>query len=402
MKALLNHPLAQRAMRGASLVVTDRRWAAPLSALALGFGLFVGIAIGPGAAGTLATGAGQIIELPEFADTTNEDGETTARAPLEPSSGSPSSGGGEAEPALLATPPLAAPSPSAPGAPAPPPAEKPVKPAHEEPEPEAQTLAGTVVHQNPAAGSYALALGGGELISVHAAELPEPGSKLRLQLRRLSNGTFAEDGAAEEEGRASKATFHGTVSFVEADPVVPGYTVSGRGASLFVRVRPGSDGLAPELPALGSFVTVTATIAKPRAAAAEEPQAAAGESSAAETCAPDPSAAPSGDPEALLWQSRAEAEGPPTSYLDLAGVLSGICADRAQLLLSADDARESGKDLLISVPAGIELGKLRLGDSFLATATLGADGSLTLAGIAADERLKGADDVASAQGDLKG
>jgi hypothetical protein len=51
-------------LRWASLIVTDRRWAAPLSALALGFGLFVGVAIGPSAAGSLATGGAQIIEIP--------------------------------------------------------------------------------------------------------------------------------------------------------------------------------------------------------------------------------------------------------------------------------------------------------------------------------------------------
>ena len=50
--------------RAASLAVTDRRWAAPL-AVALGFGLFLGVAIGPGAAGTLATGGPLIqVEVP--------------------------------------------------------------------------------------------------------------------------------------------------------------------------------------------------------------------------------------------------------------------------------------------------------------------------------------------------
>jgi hypothetical protein len=51
-------------LRWAALIVTDRRWAAPLSALALGFGLFVGVAIGPSTAGSLATGGAQIIEIP--------------------------------------------------------------------------------------------------------------------------------------------------------------------------------------------------------------------------------------------------------------------------------------------------------------------------------------------------
>ena len=53
--------IANWIVRGFALVVTDRRWAAPLSAMALGFGLFVGVAIGPSAAGSLA-GTAQIAE----------------------------------------------------------------------------------------------------------------------------------------------------------------------------------------------------------------------------------------------------------------------------------------------------------------------------------------------------
>ena len=37
----------------------------------------------------------------------------------------------------------------------------------------------------------------------------------------------------------------------------------------------------------------------------------------------------------------------------------------------------------------------------MATANVGADGVLTLAGIASDEHRKGADDATTAQGDLK-
>jgi hypothetical protein len=62
-------------LRWASLIVTDRRWAAPLSALALGFGLFAGVAIGPSAPGTLATGVQPIIEIPGFIGGTSDDGE---------------------------------------------------------------------------------------------------------------------------------------------------------------------------------------------------------------------------------------------------------------------------------------------------------------------------------------
>ena len=258
------------------------------------------------------------------------------------------------------------------------------------------------MHANPAAGSYALALKGGELISVHAAKLAEPGTKLRLPLRQLANGTFAEDGVAEEEGRSTKATFHGTVSFVDADPAAPAYTVSGRGASILVRLRADSGESIPQLPALGSYVTVTAKVENPPATAEDAPPEAAAEPTPPlPSCAPDLASTPIGKPEAVLWQSKVEVEGQPTTYLDLAGTLSGVCPDTGQLLLSADDARESEKDLTLAVPPKIAIGKLKVGDSFLATATVEPDGSLTLAGIAGDERTKGADDDASAQGDLK-
>ncbi|MGE0067628.1 MAG: hypothetical protein AB7T48_09785, partial [Solirubrobacterales bacterium] len=50
-------------LQWAALPVTDRRWAAPMAAVALGFGLFVGVAIGPGASGTLAGGVPQVIAV---------------------------------------------------------------------------------------------------------------------------------------------------------------------------------------------------------------------------------------------------------------------------------------------------------------------------------------------------
>ena len=63
--------VANRILRSFSLVVTDRRWAAPLSAMALGFGLFVGVAIGPDAAGTMA-GTPLVVELPAPAEEPSE------------------------------------------------------------------------------------------------------------------------------------------------------------------------------------------------------------------------------------------------------------------------------------------------------------------------------------------
>ena len=358
-------------MRAASLVVTDRRWAATLSAAALGFGLFIGVAIGPGAAGSLATGAQQVIEVPGIAANMGEGGggggATTTAALGEPAPFVP-----EAEEAPLAE---AFPS-SVPLAPEssepPPPAEEaepapPEPAAEEEEEPEAETLKGTVVQPNPAAGSYALAISGGELVAVHAPKPPAAGSRLSVPLGQLANGTFAEAGDRERQGKTAQAAFKGIVTFADPDPAQPAYTVSGRGTSLLVHVPPDPTGAAPSLPPLGSFVTVTATIEK-----------------------------------TTLTQRLIEVEpGEPSTYLELSGIVTAVLPETSQLLISADGSRESGKDLTLNVPTTIDTAKLEIGDSYLVTATIEPDGTLTLAGIAGDEHYKGADDSSSAQGDLK-
>ena len=400
------HAVANQTMQALANVVTDRRWAAIATAMALGFGLFIGVAIGPGAAGTLATGGPLIVEVPSSGGGTEEEatgggGETTA-APA------PSPGGGEAveeaspesfsssvpfEPALVEP---------APEAPAPstkdstPQTEEP--PAEEEEEPEGQTLEGTVVHANPAAGSYALAIKGGELVAVHSAKLPSAGTKLSLAARRLANGTFAEEAKPERKGRASGASFTGTVTFADPDPVAPSYTVSGRGASVLVLVQPDPSAAPPQLPPLGSFATAEVTIGRPPA----EPDPASVPPAPAPVCAlPAAPPAPAA-PKSALWQRKLTVEDvPPSTYLEVAGVVAGLCADQPALLLSADDAGEGAGDLLLELSPKVDAGRLEAGDSIVATVEVAEDGTLTLTGAASDERVKGADDAKSAQGDLK-
>jgi hypothetical protein len=386
MRRLLHSRPVDQALRGASLVVTDRRWAAPLSAAALGFGIFAGVAIGPGAAGTLATGAQQIVEIPSSGGGDGQHGgggsgvaSTEGSVPLG------GGGGGGLEASQPPTVPLA-PEPIEPlpaPAPAPDPTPKPALEGGEDEEPDGQAFEGTVVHASRAAGSYAIAIEGGELLSVHAPELPEPGTKLSATLRRLANGTFAEAEEAEAEKKLTpQVSFRGVVTFADPDPAAPTYTVSGRGSSLPIEVAPDPAG-APQLPAVGSYVTVTARI--------EEPETV--EASA------EPAASPS-KAAAVLVQSRVEVEpGPPSAYLDLAGILAERTPD-GHLLLSTDWTGEAEPTLTLAVPPGIDAGKLKVGDSYLATVEVGADGSLLLKGIASDEHRRGADDASLAQGDL--
>ena len=163
-------------MRAASLVVTDRRWAAPLSAMALGFGLFIGVAIGPGAAGTLAPAPSRSSKsrLPTRGDERRSRGGGGGTAPPPSPAVARSDGQRSAFPR-----PHRSPANRRPAAPAESPHRKRAEPARsrrreENGTEETLTLAGTVVHANPAAGSYTLAMKGGELVSVHAARLPVP------------------------------------------------------------------------------------------------------------------------------------------------------------------------------------------------------------------------------------
>jgi len=363
--------LSNRFLRASALVVTDRRWAATLSATALGFGLFVGVAIGPGADGTVASGAQQIV-MPSSTWDTSEGEEGEGGGGAEPALAGPAGGGEEAfspEPSLAATEPFV----PLESEPLPPPTEDPAPakepPVAEEPKgPETTELKGTVVHANPAAGSYALVIRGGELVPVHSRELPQPGAKLTVEGLQLENGTFAEASPPARSGKTAQVSFEGTVTFVDPNPAAPAYTVSGRGASLLVGVAPDPTGAVPPLPVLGARVTVATAIE------------------------------PGGS---LLQQAIRIEVGEPSIYLDLTGVYGGLHPETGQLLFSADDTRASETDLTLTISSKIDTAKLRQGDSYLATAEVGPDGSLTLVGIAGDEQRKGAEDPKAAQGDLE-
>jgi hypothetical protein len=398
----------RRLLRWAALPITDRRWAAPLSAIALGFGLFVGVAIGPGASGTLATNAAQVIEIPGFSGGTEEvaddgrgPGGSSAIASPPPRSPQP-------EPSFAEPAPIESFAPETPAPTEPESTEAGGSPHAEEDEEEEATepqkLAGIVVHVNPAAGSYTLAEAGGTLNAVHAADAPPPGARVTVPVRLLANGTFAEAGKPIRSGSARRATFNGIVTYLDPTPAAPAYAVSKRGVSLLIHVRPDPTGAPPTLPALGAFASVTVDIERPSVPAEPppaEPVAAEPAPAAPVACAPDPAQPlPAIEPEAVLWQHEASADGAPFTYADLAGIVTAICPETGQLAISADDIREGLHDVVLTVPAAIDTRKLKVGESVTATATFGDDGSLTLAGLASDERSRGADDFDATQGDL--
>ena len=70
---------------------------------------------------------------------------------------------------------------------------------------------GTVVRVNAIAQSYTLASNGG-LISIHGNTLPQVGDQVKSPVRKLSNGTYAEQGNRAVQGQATSANFLGTVT----------------------------------------------------------------------------------------------------------------------------------------------------------------------------------------------
>jgi hypothetical protein len=240
-----------------------------------------------------------------------------------------------------------------------------------------------------------MAISGGELVSVHASKLPLPGEKLTVEGSPLPNNTFAEE-EREKSGSAQQGSMRGVVTYVDPDPANPAYTLSGRGSSILVHLPPSP---MPLLPGLGAYATVEAQIEKPLPPA--EPAPAPVEPDPPATCAPDPTLKPAPEPKQVLVQHSLEAEPEPATYFDLAGIVSAVCPETKQLLISADDLRASEDDLLLTVSDGLETGKLKIGESIVATATVEEDGTLTLAGLASDEGKKGAEAAASAQGDLR-
>ncbi|MFL5834289.1 MAG: hypothetical protein ACJ76B_09945 [Solirubrobacterales bacterium] len=352
----------RRLLYWVALPVRDRRWAAPLSALALGLGLFVGIAIGPGAAGTLATGGVKIVELPGFGSGGDElvaaqGGEEPGRTPVAKDRPAPETSSlgsfGSTAFAPLSSEESLAPEPvpddpeeeAAPEAPAP----------EEEPEAEEEALAGVVVRANKPAGSYVIAEEGGALSAVHAPTAPRPGTEVEVPIEPLANGTYAEGGKRMRVGNESETTISGTVTFVGADPLAPAYVVSKRGASILVHVHPASEGAELTLPPVGSLATVAVELEG-----------------------------------RLVWQRHLETEGEPADFAEFAAIVKSVDLEAHQLALSADDVDESGQELLFQLPEG-ELTPPEVGSSVLAAATISEDKTLLLSELTSDEHRKGAE-----------
>jgi hypothetical protein len=372
-----------------------------LAALALGFGVVLGTAISPGLAGIVAAPAPPVV----------------AEAPPQAPPPAPAGGGGSAAPAAAAPSAMVAsttPSGSsgAGGGGGGGGGDRKQKNRKEKPAP--ITFSGTVVRANPVAQSYTVSTGSG-LVAIHADALPMLGDQVEARVRKLNNGTYAENGSRTPTGTADVASFQGTVTYC-ADlehPATPCsatprpnddrfvYTVSSLGVSVLVSSPQGA-----VLPPVGSQVQAAVQIGS-AAFPQIDPESPEGWADYPAPCNPVSSeqngvpAAPTTATE--LTQTSLTINPPRQSALLEAVVQETSCdGDANRLVLSADDVREAGRDLSpFVVPAGIDQSRLTRGDAVQVAVDI-AGGSLTVTGITSDQGAAGADDPSRGQGTLTG
>lgn len=418
----LSIPAEAAAIEAAGTSAAGPRFAIPLppqmavlaTALALGFGGVIGSALSPDIETLLAATAAPVAAPAEtVADAGGGGGG--------PAGGSGGSGGGTSS--SPTTTPTSTPATSvAPTATTPvtdpvpeevPPEELPPEDSDDDEAPlppQGDTTAtGTVVRVNPEAESYTLA-NGGSLSTVHAEDLPKPGVKIEVPVENVFNGTLSEASEREESGGEDAATFSGNVTFIDEEASL--YVVSSAGASIPVRVKPPATG-KPDLPPLSALITVEVEIGP---AQAVEP----GEIEPIDPGVSDPAADPSlepvepvecaakepfpkepADPEIELTQTSFTVDFEELTTASLEGIVQATCPELDQIVISADDLRETGQDLTFTAPKEVDPSDLEAGDSVTVNGnpTPGEDGTLELTGIANDDGLKGADDQEAGQGD---
>jgi hypothetical protein len=371
--------------------------ATAFAALALGFGVVVGTAISPNLSSILASPPGPTVvagQPPTQPPSTSGGGGRSgapapaaapaARASTTPTSsvgGSGGRGGGGGNPKKKEK--------KSPAAPI--------------------SFSGTVVRSNPVAQSYTVSASGG-LIAIHADTLPKVGDQVESDVRKLNNGTWAEN-SRDSTGSADVASFHGTVTYCadlehpsapcdgssSADHYV--YSVSSLGVSVLVD-WPHSATNPP--PKVGTQVQVGVQIGD-----AFQPVA-------PDSWTTDPSCTPPYDEQnglpspaptpPDLTQTSLSATGQATSTV-LESIVQTTCPNGGspELILSADDVREGGRDLgPLAVPNGIDSAKLHPGEAVQVAVDVAGDGTLSLKGVTSDQGVAGADDANQGQGSLAG
>jgi hypothetical protein len=365
------------------------------AALALGFGVVLGTAISPNLAGIIAAPSPPVV----------------AAAPPETPTTAPAGGGGGRPPAPAAAAPAATVAPTTPSSSAGSGGGGGHRKKKRKQKPEAGiTFSGTVVRVNPVAQSYTVSSSGG-LIAIHADTLPKVGDQVESPVRKLNNGTYAENGGRNPVGSADVASFQGTVTYCTdlEHPTTPcsttptpddhfAYAVSGLGASVLVSSPQGA-----ALPPVGSQVQVGVQIGSTFAPVG--PESPDDWTDYPAPCNPVGSEE-SGVPAAPTTATDLIQTSLTVNALRPSAVLQAVVQETncpGGLVLSADDVREAARDLpAIGVPAGVDQSRLARGQAVQVAVDIGSDGKLTLTGITSDQGAAGADDASQGQGTLAG
>jgi hypothetical protein len=229
----------------------------------------------------------------------------------------------------------------------------------------ASTVKGTVVHKNKRAHSFVVAASRGQLSAVHAKRSPRPGSTVRLNARKLRNGTFAAKGI-RVTGRKHRVRVRGVVTYSNLRRGL--FTVSSRGVSLLVKKHHRGRAAAADnsMPRVGTKVQVDVTV----------------------------------DDQGNLEEQDTNEVGSVQDTIDLEGQVLSVDTAANTISVSADDCGESGAALVVHVP---DASKFQVGDEVELTVTgPAADGSFTLVQSSGDDNSQEADDSSDDQADNQG
>ncbi len=220
------------------------------------------------------------------------------------------------------------------------------------PKPDYTYLTGTVVHQNPVASSYSISAGAG-LSAIHTSKaLPSVGAKVKVPIRVLANGTYAEEAKRQVQGTVTNAKFSGVVTD-SRDGLVPGdpdvYSVSARGASVLV-LAPDATGTTAS-PGVGSLISTTVEIRNCRRRRPFPPPLSPG------TCPPPATSLPG--PPTIFPSKQLFQTAPPTPLVAtpvtttvIETVVQSTCTAPGRAVLSGDDIRQGQSDVhLLTAPA---------------------------------------------------
>jgi hypothetical protein len=360
--------------------------ASAFGAMAIGFGVVIGSAISPGVQSLVAASPPLVAAAPVTPP--------VASAPIP----APAGGGGSATPAAGAS--LASsttPTSSSGGGNG-----GHTKKKKKKKKKPAATVAGTVVHVNPVAGSFAVAAGG-NLISVHSVDLPSAGDQISTEVTKLYNGTYSQPAARTTTGTTKAATFTGAVSY--RDETALTYVVSSRGSSVLVHAPQST---AAQIPQIGAGVTVSVAIGDSAPLTPPAPVTPAPlippPPPPCDTDGPSNPSTPALPTAAPLTQTGLNIDLPSVNTLDLEGIVQAVCPATGELVISADDTRESFSDLLLPVPASsaIDLTKVTAGQSFNLSAAFDPNAkTLSVTGSSSDQGSDGSNNAALAQGTEK-